>query len=813
MENKSTVNFLDILPYYSIEDDLLIFKDGRVAIGFSIEPIQYEILSEEEYQTLSSKFQSIINSAPDNLNITFYNVFYHDNNEALNSLDDTFLQSKAKKHFERPMLHHKIYLFVSFDNDKTVNASTTILARKGNIQLADFKHLKDKKENLLSYSNEITGLLSINDITFSRLDENQLSNFIWQYVNLDFTKDYDDLYAEIHNQHNTLIIGDRFLNILTLEGQGENINYCKDYKYSSGESVVNPYVSDIGINLTIPHILVQSFRKVNKDKALGIYDKELLFNKNLPDLPMFKKSHLRSGQLEDFLNEIRQSDNSLVEYALHILVHSNDSKELSKQIEMSKKAINNLDLSKAVIESFDNASIFFGCMPGNSGQLFRNILVPSDVASTQLHLVSNYISDTRGDFFCDRFGNMILVDMFHDELKAKNKLVIGPTGSGKSFVEGHLISLAKERGELQVIIDKGGTYKNLVNIHNGLYFEHTEANPLHFNPFIIDKDKEGDWKIDNDKVVFLKTLLSILWKSRSDNEIFSKAEGAVLARMIPAYYEFENEQRHLDKEAVPNLGRFVNFIKKYHEENKDDEEYKKQAPYFDIDQFILVLEPFTHGIYKEIFNNDSTENLSEADLICFDLDAIQKDATLYPIISMLIIELVLDHIRKFPDKIKHVIFDEAWSMFTGEMGEFIVYMYRTIRKQNGEISVITQSAMDLDDSALGQVLKSNTEVLVILNHEGKDFNALQDSLQLSDLEIQKIKSLRRDKTARELFIRRGVLDSKVYSLEVPIEEYAILTTMPREKNHFNRLLKQHGSLNRAVYEFVHDFKSNAIKAS
>ena len=101
-------------------------------------------------------------------------------------------------------------------------------------------------------------------------------------------------------------------------------------------------------------------------------------------------------------------------------------------------------------------------------------------------------------------------------------------------------------------------------------------------------------------------------------------------------------------------------------------QYQKNLKYIDMHQFFLVLGQYiTGGRYEQVLNAERDVDLSEYRLICFDLAKVQADPDLYPVVAMLITELSLDLFRKFPDAVKYIALDEAWTMLSGVLSEFI----------------------------------------------------------------------------------------------------------------------------------------------
>ena len=75
----------------------------------------------------------------------------------------------------------------------------------------------------------------------------------------------------------------------------------------------------------------------------------------------------------------------------------------------------------------------------------------------------------------------------------RNKYILGPSGSGKSFFTNHMVRQYYEQGAHVLQVDTGNSYCGLSQlIHNrthgedGIYFTYTNENPIAFNPFYVE---------------------------------------------------------------------------------------------------------------------------------------------------------------------------------------------------------------------------------------------------------------------------------------------------------------------------------------
>ena len=292
----------------------------------------------------------------------------------------------------------------------------------------------------------------------------------------------------------------------------------------------------------------------------------------------------------------------------------------------------------------------------------------------------------------------------------------------------------------------------------------------------------------------------------SHGQDLTPAERAIFKLILPRYYGHLNENKGT---AFPGMHSFYHFLRRYQSEHSRDAEHLSEMKYFDLEQFLIVLKPFVSGEYKEVLNAAYELDISEHPLVCFDLDKINSDPVLYPVVTLLITELALDQIRKYPDQIKYLYLDEAWAMLSGKLQEFIEDLFRTIRKNNGSVNIITQGLNEIKQSSVGEAVLVNAATKIILWHEDSRLvDELATHLGFTTHEVELIRSIRKEATFRELFIKQGE-EARVYVLETSPHLDAVLSSKPQERNYLRKLIdRYHGNLPYAVNQFV---ESKAFK--
>ena len=226
--------------------------------------------------------------------------------------------------------------------------------------------------------------------------------------------------------------------------------------------------------------------------------------------------------------------------------------------------------------------------------------------------------------------------------------------------------------------------------------------------------------------------------------VIRQHERSVLNELILHYYLEYNEKIKKDSSLtlLPSISGFYEYIIDYMDSHSEDLEYKKQSGSFNFNEFLLCLKPFAVGQYKEVLNSDEYEDLAAHKLICFDMKKIKTNPILYPVVGMLITELAADQLARYPKINKWIYMDEAWSMLSDTMTDFIELMYRTIRKNNGSMCIITQGINEMMTSPIGKAIKINAATKIILRHtDTEEAGILSKEFAFTQHEKEKILSL------------------------------------------------------------------------
>ncbi|GAA3772925.1 hypothetical protein GCM10022423_29160 [Flavobacterium ginsengiterrae] len=500
----------------------------------------------------------------------------------------------------------------------------------------------------------------------------------------------------------------------------------------------------------------------------------------------------------DFLNEAIAQQRLPVKAHFNVLAWTSEKEELKDIKNKVSSALAQMDAA-AKQETVGAPQIYWAGIPGNAADFPMNDAFDTftEQAVCFLNMETGYRSSLSpcGIRLGDRLtGKPVHVDISDEPVKMgictnRNKFVLGPSGSGKSFFTNHMVRSYYEQGTHIVLVDVGHSYKGLCDMVNGYYFTYDEKNPIRFNPFYIG---EGD-SLDTEKKESIKTLLLALWKK--DDETFNRSEYVALSNALQLYFEKLDK----DESIFPCFNTFYEFLKQEFVTVLQGDNVKDKD--FDVNNFLYVLRPYySGGEFDYLLNATENLDLLKERFIVFELDNIKDHPILFPVVTIIIMEVFISKMRKLKGIRKMILIEEAWKAIAKEgMSEYIKYLFKTVRKFFGEAIVVTQEVEDIISSpVVKQAIINNSDCKILLDQSKyqNKFDQIQELLGLTDKEKALVLSVNKandpSKKYKEVFISLGGMLSKVYRTEVSLEEYLAYTTEQSEKVKMNAYAQKFG---------------------
>ena len=368
----------------------------------------------------------------------------------------------------------------------------------------------------------------------------------------------------------------------------------------------------------------------------------------------------------------------------------------------------------------------------------------------------------------------------------RNKFILGPSGSGKSFFTNHMVRQYYEQGAHVLLVDTGNSYQGLCELihrktkgEDGVYFTYSDEHPISFNPFYTD-----DYVFDVEKRESICTLLLTLWKS--SEERITKTEAGELGSAVNAYIELIRA----DHTIPPCFNTFYEYLRDVYREDMKQREIQVTLSDFNINNLLTTLKQYYRGgRYDFLLNSDKNIDLLSKRFIVFEIDQVKDNKDLFPVVTIIIMEAFINKMRRLKGIRKMILIEEAWkAIASANMADYIKYLYKTVRKFFGEAIVVTQEVDDIIQSPIvKESIINNSDCKILLDQRKymTKFDGIQAMLGLSEKEKSQILSINQSNDPRRLYkevwIGLGGMQSAVYATEVSLEEYLTYTTEETEK--------------------------------
>ncbi|MFZ5977640.1 MAG: TraG family conjugative transposon ATPase [Hydrotalea sp. AMD] len=782
-------NLNEILPVYSIENNAILSKMGDVTVVFDVQLPELFTMSNDEYEAFHHAWIKAIKVLPVNSVLHKQDWFTEAKYKPLFVQEDnSFLTRSSDRFFnERPYLDHRCYIMLTKKpaNRKLGSSIFSSLLRR---TIVPEETLKPKHfHDFMNHVGQFQKILSDSGFVSMKMLTNELlADFVLHYMNLS----NDGVILRDIEFKPEWKIGENHCQLYTMADAefvpalcGSRINYDK---YSTDKTKFSVgFASPIGQLLSCNHIYNQYVFIEDVQKTMQKLESKRL---RLQSLSAYSRENAISKQAtDDFLNEAISEQRLPVKAHFNLLAWTDNKEELKNIRNLCSSALTQMDATPK-LETEGSAQIFWAGIPGNAADFPMNDTFDtfSPQACCFFNLETNYRSSVSpiGIRLGDRLsGKPIHVDISDEPMDKgictnRNKFILGPSGSGKSFFTNHMVRSYYEKGTHIVLVDVGHSYKGLCDMVKGYYFTYSETKPIKFNPFYIG---EGDI-LDTEKKESIKTLLLALWKK--DNETFNRSEYVALSNALQLYFE----KVESDKNLFPCFDSFYEFLKDDFVAVLKGDNVKDKD--FDVSNFLYVLRPYYRGgEFDYLLNAKENLDLLQQRFIVFELDNIKDHPILFPVVTIIIMEVFISKMRKLKGIRKMILIEEAWKAIAKEgMAEYIKYLFKTVRKFFGEAIVVTQEVEDIISSpVVKQAIINNSDCKILLDQSKyqNKFDQIQELLGLTEKEKALVLSINKandpTKKYKEVFISLGGVLSKVYRTEVSPEEYLAYTTEEKEK--------------------------------
>ena len=791
-------------PLLRVENNCIISKFADITAAYRVLLPELFTLTGEEYEALHGAWLKALKVLPDYTVVHKQDFFIEERYETLNDGSErSFLARSYERHFnERPYLRHTCYLFVTKTTPERMRqtSASSVLCRgfivpremRDTDAVTRFLEAAEQMERILNDS----GLVRV-----ERLSEAEIvgtaddAGLLARYFALSDER-RPVVNEDIRLDPGTMRIGDKYLSMHTLSDLDVlPQSVATDFRYerlSTDRSDCRlSFAAPVGLLLSCNHVYNQVIFLDDHDETLKRLEASA---RNMNSLAAYSRANAINREwVEMYLNEAHSQGLRSVRCHCNVMAWAESESEL-------KRIRNDVGSQLALMgctphhNTVDVPVLFWAAIPGNEADFpaeesFYTFL---DQALCLFNEETNYRSSLSpfGIKMSDRLSGIPLhldisdLPMKRGVITNRNKFILGPSGSGKSYLTNHLVRQYWEQGSHILLVDTGNSYQGLCSLihaktkgRDGVYFTYTEEAPIAFNPFYVE-----DGVYDVEKRESLKTLLLTLWKRESEEP--TRSEEVALSNAVNLYLS----KLRTDRSIVPSFDTFYEFVETDYRRLLEQKRVREKD--FDLENFLNVLEPYYKGgEYDYLLNSDKQLDLLDKRFIVFELDNISSNRTLLPVVTLIIMETFISKMRRLKGVRKMILIEECWKALTSaNMSAYIRYLFKTVRKYFGEAVVVTQEVDDIISSPIvKESIINNADCKILLDQRKylSKFDGIQRLLGLTDKERAQILSINLSndpkRLYKEVWIGLGGVQSAVYATETSVEEYLTYTTEESEK--------------------------------
>ena len=847
--------FQDI--YFSAEETdgvgVLYTKTGEYSAVLKIEnPVQKYSADIDSYYDFTHLFTALAQTLGEGYAIHKQDIFVRKQFASEPADGQEFLSSSYFRYFKgRPYTDSLCYLTITQE------------AKKSRLFSFDSKKWRD----FLVKIRKVHDQLRDGGVQARFLNKAEASEYVDRYFAMNF-KDRTVSMTNFKADDETVSMGDKRCKVYSLV----------DVDCAALPSQIRPYTNIEVNNTEMPVDLVSVVDSIPNAETV-VYNQIIFLPNQKRELSLLDKKKNRHASIPNPNNQMAVEDIKRVQEVIAreskqlVYTHFNMVVAVSAGADL-QKCTNHLEnafgrmgihISK---RAYNQLELFVGSFPGNCYTLneeYDRFLTLSDAAMCLMYKERVLHSEETPlkIYYTDRQGVPVAIDITGKEGKNKltdnsNFFCLGPSGSGKSFHMNSVVRQLHEQGTDVVMVDTGNSYEGLCEYLGGKYISYTEERPITMNPFRINREEYNIEKID-----FLKNLILMIWKG-ADSQI-PEIEFRIVEQIIIDYYDayFNGFTRYTDEQRevlLKNLFAAASRKNPNKPPREVDEMVRKQIEvlearraalkvselnfnsFFDysfdrLEQictendittisystYSTMLQPFYKGgAYEKILNENVDSALFDETFIVFEVDAIKENKKLFPIVTLIIMDVFLQKMRIKKTR-KVLVIEEAWKAIASPlMAEYIKFMYKTARKFWASVGVVTQEIQDIIGSEIvKEAIINNSDVVMLLDQSKfkERFDEIRKILGLTEVDCKKIFTINRLENKegrsffREVFIRRGTT-SGVYGVEEPHECYMTYTTERAEKEAL-KLYKKELRCNHqeAIEAYCRDWDASGIGKS
>jgi len=781
LHDRKAPSLLNLLNLWAIEDGALIGTDLQFTALYSLVLPDLTYRTDAELEAFYQSVKNLLHSLPENTTLQFIIRCRQGDGGLVEDYARTVQQADPTADFiNRGRVAHlkaletswsRYYLAITTYTPDTDLRKMRAKAFQANAPA--FAHVtremhEARLASLATVDRAVITQLEPIGIKAARLNDAQMTELLYEYLNPSRAS-----YSEPRPLCSDLTLRSQVA-LSACEAHFDHVRIDGTYHRAVNlhlrpESLRFSMLDDLREVLTADYDLVVTLHAPNQSQAQSELLTTGTIAKAIAAASKFRAYHEADHQAEqadDLVELVNVSGQKLYGCSFSVILHDKSAGRLNERVADAVQGFRKLGEAEGVIDDMNHLPLFLSALPNHSHLNSRRFLMQTEAAAQLLPLSAPWRGTRRPAIvFPASDQQLVSLDLFDPGLPAKHGLVIGSTGSGKSFTTNMLLSsfyIESERNHI-VIIDVGGSYRKFAAITGGSYLEIELSDKYAFNPFpdptfAVTAKAGGGIEVNGDTLGFLTNLIQ---KMLNRPDLPGREQIIIEKAIIDAYRRARPD--------TPVLSHFQEALRDLEGDNEDRETARG---------FAKDMEIWTTGRYGRMLNRPTTVK-SDARLIVFDLQKLGEDPRLQSIVFFLIQNVIQAKLaNKSLQKI--IAIDEGWRFFNDAVGvKLIMDLYKTARKFNGAVLSISQSPQDFLATPAAAAIIENSYTKYVLRLGG-GFDRLPE-FRLTAADIARVRGLKMRKGVySQVFVQFGDNRRVVQITPSPVD-YWVCTTDPDDE--------------------------------
>lgn len=706
--------FQDI--YFSVEEadriGVIYTKTGEYSAVLKLEnPVQKYCANIDSYYEFTQLFTAIAQTLGEGYAIHKQDIFIRKKFSEESDENREFLSTSYFRYFNgRPYTDNECYLTITQE------------VKKSRLFSFDGKKWRD----FLVKIRKVHDQLRDAGVQVRFLNRQEVNEYVDRY----FAMNFRDKVVSMTNfkvDDECISMGDKRCKVYSLV----------DVDNVSLPSVIRPYTNVEVNNSSMPMDLVSVVSGIPNTEAV-VYNQMIFIPNQKRELALLDKKKNRHASMPNPGNQMAVEDIKRVQEVVAreskqlVYTHYNLVVAMSADTDLHK-CTNHLEnqFSRMGIHiskrAYNQLELFVNSFPGNCYGMnpdYDRFLTLGDAAACLMYKERILHSEKTPlkIYYTDRQGVPVAIDITGKEGAEKltdnsNFFCLGPSGSGKSFHMNSVVRQLHEQGTDVVMVDTGNSYEGLCEYLGGKYISYTEECPITMNPFRINRQE-----LNVEKTGFLKNLVLLIWKGSQGT--VTKTEDRLIEQVITEYYDtyfngfdgFTPPQREdlrksllidernksgnraeSETELNARIETVIDEIERRRKELKVESlsfntfyEFSVQRipdicnensiTGIDISTYRYMMKDFYRGgNHDKTLNENMDSSLFDETFIVFEIDSIKDDPLLFPLVTLIIMDVFLQKMRIKKNR-KVLVIEEAWKAIASPlMAEYIKFMCAPVK--------------------------------------------------------------------------------------------------------------------------------------